>query len=81
MGPLSVVMQSAPVNVEHVLAYALAPTITSLGALGVAWMNKRSNNRSERKLHAIDNAVNGRPPGSQTVSENVQELIDRPEVG
>ena len=68
-------MQSAPVNAEHILAYGLAPTISSLGALAVAWMNKRSGRRSERKLHSIDAAVNNREEGEPGIADNVQEPV------
>jgi hypothetical protein len=75
---MSALIQTAPVNIEHVLAYAAGPTITGIFTIVLAWLNKRSNVRSEKKLHSIDQAVNGNLPGEPTIGQNVKSLVGRP---
>lgn len=65
------------VTLESILAYSLAPTITSAGAIVVAVIGARTSKRSERKLHSIDRAVNGTEPHETTLRENVATLVER----
>jgi hypothetical protein len=69
------------VTLENLLLISIAPTIGGIATLVAAIIGARTAKRSEVKLHAIDNAVNGRRSSDHTMSEDVQELIDRPQPG
>jgi hypothetical protein len=59
--------------------WALAGS-TALGAIGsfvTVIFNAKRGKRAEQKLHSIDEAVNNAELGSQSMSQNVQDLHDR----
>lgn len=55
----------------------LSAFVASLAALATVLFNGYMAVKTHRKVESIDQAVNTRPPGSQSISQQVQDLADR----
>lgn len=62
------------------LLAALGSFITAIAALRKGRHNAVTLDHQTEKLHAIDKAVNGVPPGEPTIAENVAALVEHAEL-